>query len=77
MNNGSLVRREVQARRICACMLRVPGSPEQQKLCLVTAKATKFCSLLQAVQLMLIVLKGSGVSEKGTATTLSRCLIHN
>lgn len=71
------MRREVQARRIRACKLQVPGFPEQQKLYLVTAKATKFCSLLQAVELMLLVLKGSGVSVKGTATTLSRCLIHN
>lgn len=57
MNNRSLVRGEVQAWRICARMLRVPGFPEQQKLCLVTAKATKFCSLVQAAQLMLLALR--------------------
>lgn len=73
-NTRSLRRREVQAWRVCTCMLRVPGFPGEQKLCCVTAKAAKFCSLVWAVQLMLLALKGSGVPVKGLATALSRCL---
>ena len=71
------MRREVQARRICARTERVPGFPEQQELCLVTAKATKFCSSVQAAQPMLFAGKGSGVLVEGIATTLPRCLINN
>lgn len=60
--------REVQEWCICACTRGVPSFPEQQELCLVTAKVTKFCCLLQTIQLMVLAVKGSGVSVKGIQT---------